>query len=438
MVKNSMVNFQQLKNRQEKLCIVGLGYVGLPLAVLLSTKFDVIGFDVNTKRIDELKNSLDKSGEVSADTLKKTNVEYTTDSNRIRESKFIIIAVPTPVDNEKKPDMSLVEKATMVVGQNLVSGSIVVYESTVYPGATEEFCLPILEKESKLKNKIDFCVGYSPERINPGDKEHSINNVTKVVSAQDQESLEIISQVYGTITKIFQASSIRVAEAAKVVENTQRNINIALMNELAVLFKNMNINFYDVLEAAGTKWNFLPFKPGLVGGHCIGVDPYYLTYKSQQMGYDPAVILAGRDVNDFMHCFIAKQAVKEITKLKKDIKTAKVLILGATFKEDVADVRNSKVFEVYNELVKLGVTPTVYDPMADKNDINNEYGVWLSDRIDNEKWDCIIVAVAHRQFRNMSINDIKKLLNDGAVLMDIKNIYNKKEFGINGINYWGF
>lgn len=279
-VKNNMVTFEDLKNKKEKVCVVGLGYVGLPLAVLLSKKFDVIGFDVNQKRIEELKNNIDYSGEINESELKDLVVEYTTDSHVINKSKFIIIAVPTPVDENKVPDMSLVEKATITVGKNLTKDSVVVYESTVYPGATEEYCLPILEKESKLESAIDFGIGYSPERVNPGDKEHTISNIIKIVSGQNDEVLDIIAKVYGEITKVFKATSIRVAEAAKVVENTQRNVNIALMNELAVLFKNMDINFYDVLEAAGTKWNFLPFKPGLVGGHCIGVDPYYLTYKS--------------------------------------------------------------------------------------------------------------------------------------------------------------
>ena len=343
-----MINIKELNSKTEKVCVVGLGYVGLPLAVLLSDKFSVIGFDIDQKRVEELKNNNDRSGEVEEKKLENCNVEYTTESTKIKEAKFIIVAVPTPVDENKTPDMSLVESATEIVGQNLAIGSVVVYESTVYPGATEEICLPILEKESNLKSGSDFGIGYSPERINPGDKEHSIDKIVKIV-AGDEKSLDIIDEVYSTITNTYRARSIKVAEAAKVVENTQRNVNIALMNELAILFNNMGINFYDVLEAAGTKWNFLKFQPGLVGGHCIGVDPYYLTYKSQKLGYKPEVILAGRDINDSMHRFIATEITKELIKHNREVREAVVVIFGASFKEDVTDTRNSKVFEVYTE-----------------------------------------------------------------------------------------
>src|SRR3989338_4867058 len=354
-----MVSFEELKSKQECVCIVGLGYVGLPLAVLLSKHFDVMGFDVNEKRAAALRQGSDATGEVAIGALQSAAIEYSTDPEAIRRAKFIIVAVPTPVDEHNIPDLTLVKKATETVGKHLVQGTIVVYESTVYPGVTEDICLPILEKESGLRGGADFKIGYSPERVNPGDKTHTIDKVTKVVSAMDEESLEVVASVYGAITNVFRARSIKVAEAAKVIENTQRDLNIAFMNELAVLFHKMGFSVYDVLEAARTKWNFLPFEPGLVGGHCIGVDPYYLTYKAQEVGHTPEVILAGRGINDSMHKFIAHQIVKTMVRMGKDVKRSQFVILGITFKENIPDARNSKVAALYKELMDFGVKPVV-------------------------------------------------------------------------------
>lgn len=432
-----MINFEAFKEKKEKVCVVGLGYVGLPLAVILAKHFEVIGFDVKADRIEELKKGEDHTGEVLPENLKAVKIEYSADPKIISTAKFIIVAVPTPVAAGNIPDMSLVEKASITVGQNLSKDSVVSYESTVYPGATEEICLPILEKYSGLKAGVDFKIGYSPERVNPGDKEHTIDRVVKVVSGMDQESLELISKVYGTITKTFEASSIKVAEAAKVIENTQRDLNIALMNELAVIFSKMGFSVHDVLAAAGTKWNFLKFTPGLVGGHCIGVDPYYLTFKAQTFNYHPEVILAGRKINDAMGAWVVGEIIKKMIAAGKDVSNLKVLIAGMTFKEDVPDIRNSKVFDIYKELKSFGIKPLVCDSIAESDEVKHEYGIELTKLENVEKVDLIIVATSHKEYKAMKISDWKKYLNTGGFVADVKGIYNKEEAKKENIGYWG-
>ncbi|MBD3311268.1 MAG: nucleotide sugar dehydrogenase [Candidatus Magasanikbacteria bacterium] len=432
-----MILLEELKTKKEKICIVGLGYVGLPLAVLLSKNFNVIGFDINEEKINNLKNGLDKTNEVENQELLSSNVEFTSSPDRIKEAKFIIVAVPTPIDRNKIPDLSILKKASELVGKNLSPGSIIVYESTVYPGVTEDICAPILEKYSNLKKGVEFNIGYSPERVNPGDKKHTIDKITKVVSAGDQQSLEVVAGIYESITSVFKAKSIAVAEAAKVIENTQRDLNIALINELTILFNKMDISIYDVLDAAGTKWNFLGFKPGLVGGHCIGVDPYYLTFKAREVEHNPEVILAGRGINDSMHKYIAHQIIKKMILLGKDVSTSKFVIFGLTFKEDVSDVRNSKVAALYEELRQFGVKPIVYDPLADPKDVEEEYGIILTKKEDLPKADTLIVAVTHDEFRKMTPQEIKEYMNDhNLLLVDFKKIYDQGEIEKEGINYW--
>jgi len=431
-----MLSIESLKSKQEKICVVGLGYVGLPLAARLAKNFSVIGFDVNEKRVAELKQGIDRTKEVEEKELKEVAIEYSTDPKSIARSKFIIVAVPTPVDSGNIPDLTLVEKATSTVGQNLTKDSVVVYESTVYPGVTEDVCAPLLEKMSGLKAGSDFKVGYSPERVNPGDKEHTIDRVTKVVSGMDQESLELTAEVYGSITKVFKAASIKVAEAAKVIENTQRDLNIALMNELAVIFSQMGFSVYDVLRAAGTKWNFLKFKPGLVGGHCIGVDPYYLTYKAQTFGYHPQVILAGRRINDSMGAWMVQEIMKSAVKLGKNVSSLNVLIAGMTFKENVSDIRNSKVFDIYQELARYGIKPFVHDPYADKEDVKHEYGVELCDLESLPKIDLLIMAVAHEDYKNKSLSEWKKILGNGCLIADVKGLFERDEVEKEGMRYW--
>jgi UDP-N-acetyl-D-glucosamine/UDP-N-acetyl-D-galactosamine dehydrogenase len=433
-----MLNFKDLKNKKEKLCIVGLGYVGLPLALYLNKYFEVVGFDIDSKKIEELKNNIDRTCEVDSSELQNANLAYYSDPEIIKSSKFIIIAVPTPIDKNNKPDLKIIKSATETVGKNLTKDSVVVFESTVYPGLTEEICVPILEENSGLKAGKDFKVGYSPERINPGDKEHTIDKITKVVSGMDVDSLDLIASVYGEMTKVYKAKSIKVAEASKVIENTQRDLNIAFMNELAVLFNKMNISTYDVLEAAGTKWNFLKFYPGLVGGHCIGVDPYYLTSKAEEVGYDPKVILAGRQINDnMMPKFIAEQIVIKMKELNKNLNKSKVVIFGITFKENIKDIRNSKVVVVYNRLKELGLNPVVCDPLADKEEVKREYNIELVDLKDIGEVDTLVVAVGHDQFKNMKLEDLRSYMNrDNVLLVDIKKLYNKKDINNLGINYW--
>lgn len=433
-----MVTFEQLKNKEFAVAVVGLGYVGLPLAVELAKHFRVIGFDIKKDRIAELLAGKDRTGEVGEENLKKAAIEYTSEPEKLSEARFIIVAVPTPVDKNNVPDLTIVERASAMVGKYLKEGSVVAYESTVYPGVTEDLCVPILEKESGLKAGTEFKVGYSPERVNPGDKEHTIDRVVKVVSGMDAESLAVIAKVYGSVTTVYEAASIKVAEAAKVIENTQRDLNIALMNELTLIFQKMNFSIYDVLDAAGTKWNFLKFKPGLVGGHCIGVDPYYLTFKSQQLGYEPEVILAGRKINDSMGAWVVGEVVKEIVKAGRNPAEQNVLICGVTFKENIPDVRNSKVADIYNEFVKYGIKPVVVDPNADAAEVHEEYGIALASEKDIAPADVVVVAVAHDQFARLSADEWKRYGKPGALMVDVKNILNKEDLQKAGFAYWRF
>lgn len=433
----SMVNFADLKNKKEKICVVGLGYVGLPLAVQFAKHFSVIGFDINKPRIEELKKNTDHTREVTSESLQSVSIEYTSDEADIKKAKFIIVAVPTPVGEGNLPDLTLVEKATETVARNLSQDSVVSYESTVYPGVTDDICLPILEKISGLKGGSDFKIGYSPERVNPGDKEHTIDRVVKVVSGMDAESSELIAQVYGSITNVFRAASIKVAEAAKVIENTQRDLNIALMNELAIIFGRMGFSVYDVLEAAGTKWNFLKFSPGMVGGHCIGVDPYYLTFKAQTLGHHPEVILSGRRINDSMARYIARQILKQMANMDKAVSSSRVAILGFTFKENIPDVRNSKIYDLYKEFRDFGIEPLVYDPEADKAEVKHEYGVDLCDWGDLQNLDTIVLAVPHEKFKNIPVAEYRGLMNENNLLVaDIKHIFKKEDFEKLGVKYW--
>lgn len=431
-----------------KIAVVGLGYVGLPVAVAFGRKSEVIGYDISGKRIAELKKGQDSTGEVSAEDLRSAKINFTSDPSSLKTANFIIVTVPTPIDDAKRPDLTSVIKASETVGRNLSCGAIVVYESTVYPGVTEEICLPILEKESGLKGGVDFKIGYSPERINPGDREHTFTKIKKVVSGQDSESLEIIARVYADVVEagVHRASSIKVAEAAKVIENTQRDLNLALMNELSVLFNKMGIDTREVLEAAGTKWNFLPFEPGLVGGHCIGVDPYYLTFKAEQIGYHPQVILAGRRINDSMGKYVAEQTVKHMISTGKVIKGSKILILGITFKENIPDIRNTRVVDIMRELKTYGAEVHVYDPHADHKDVEMEFGLnLLKFPNENAPFDAVIVAVRHRQFLELSVDELKKLVCSPesqcrarcpSVIVDIKGIYDATKIREQGMIYW--
>ncbi len=430
-----MVSIESLKNKQEKICVVGLGYVGLPLAVELAKHFFVLGFDIKKDRIEELKSGFDRTKEVEKEKLLSSSLRYTFEPQDIKDCKFIIVAVPTPVDANNLPDLFLIEKATEMVGKNLAKDSIVAYESTVYPGVTEDICLPILEKESGLKFGDDFKLAYSPERINPGDKEHTINRVVKIVSASDEAALEVVAGVYSSITQVFKAKSIKVAEAAKVIENTQRDVNIALMNELAVIFSKLDISTYDVLEAAGTKWNFLKFTPGLVGGHCIGVDPYYLTYKAQQIGYDSKVILSGRQINDSMAKFVVDEVERKLNKENKTLNSLQVSLFGITFKENVPDSRNSKAVDILKELKNRGAQVQVYDPLAYEDEVQHEYNLKLSKKEDLGLADILFVVVAHDNFKD-DLKDINNFLKPGGLVVDIKNILNKGEIISQGFNYW--
>jgi len=416
-----------INNRHNKICVVGLGYVGLPVAVALSHKYNVVGFDINEYRINQLKLGIDETNEVNTDALSSVNIEFTTDSSNISKCDFIIVAVPTPINDSKQPDLTPLIKASETVGRNLSKGSIVVYESTVYPGATEEVCLPILEKASGLQGGVDFFVGYSPERINPGDKEHTFTTIKKVVSGQTEEVLEIIADVYGSVivAGVHKASSIKVAEAAKVIENTQRDLNIALMNELAIIFHKLGIDTQEVLKASGTKWNFLRFSPGLVGGHCIGVDPYYLTHKAESVGYYPQVILAGRRINDEMGKFVATSLIKEMIHQNISIQGSVVTVLGLTFKENVPDLRNSKVIDVIKELIEFGVNVQVHDPLADSEQAYKEYGVRLKKRQNLELSDAVIIAVPHNEYIDGAWKLCQELLKgDKGIVVDVKSCLN--------------
>jgi len=435
--------YEGIKNKTEKIAIVGLGYVGLPLAVEFGKMVNTIGFDLNKKRVAELQKKTDVNGETSTDEIKDSRfLEVTSDPAKLKEARFIIIAVPTPITKNKQPDLFCMTSASETVGKNLRKGSIVVFESTVYPGVTEDVCVPILEEFSKLKYGRDFKVGYSPERINPGDKEHTITSVIKVVSGSDKETLEEVAGVYGLVVKagVYKAESIKCAEAAKVIENTQRDLNIALMNELAVIFHKMGIDTQSVLKAAGTKWNFIRMSPGLVGGHCIGVDPYYLTFKAEELGYHPQVILAGRRINDDMGKYIAEQTVKLLIEAKKTVKGARVMVMGITFKENVSDIRNSRVIDIINELKEYGIDVVICDPLADAEAVKHEYGVELRQYKKNMVADAVLIAVSHDTFKSVLTLDALKshLSKNGSkgVVVDVKGIMNACMFEKTGLLYW--
>jgi len=426
--------YQDLVDKKVKLAVIGLGYVGLPIALEFARKISVIGFDISSRRIDMMKQGIDPSNELEKSAFDGCDITFTDSLDVLREAKFFIVAVPTPVDDHNVPDLTPVQKASETVGKVIKKGDYVVFESTVYPGCTEEDCLPIIEKLSGLKNKVDFKLGYSPERINPGDKQHTLCNIVKVVSGCDAESLEEIARTYELVVTVgvHRASSIKVAEAAKIIENTQRDLNIALMNELSLIFDKMNINTYEVLEAAGTKWNFLKFQPGLVGGHCIGVDPYYLTYKAKELGYHSEVILAGRSINDNMGKYVAKKVIQHIIKNSGDVKSSKVLIKGATFKEDVSDIRNSKVADVVNALKEYYVNVEVEDPHADSAELEHEYGFGLVDKVAND-YDAVIIPVPHQQYKELDENYYASITKPQALVADLKGIYRNK---ITNRTYW--
>ena len=421
------------------IAVVGLGYVGLPLAVEFGKKFRTIGFDLSVEKVASYRRHIDPTGEVSTeDLLAATQLEVGTDPSALREADFVIVAVPTPVDDAHQPDFSPLVGSSKAVGQNLKQGAIVVYESTVYPGATEEVCIPILERESGKVWKKDFFVGYSPERINPGDKERTVTKIVKVVSGDTPETLATVKSIYGSIITagVFPASCIKVAEAAKVIENTQRDLNIALMNELAIIFDKIGIDTLEVLQAAGTKWNFLPFRPGLVGGHCIGVDPYYLTHKAQKLGYHPEVILAGRRINDGMGKFVAEQTIKQLVRRGHPIKDCPIIVLGLTFKEDCPDLRNSRVIDVIRELESYGARVLVHDPIADTQEARHEYGVELSTWDDLPKAAAIVAAVNHREFKNRPTQEFLSKLEKNGVITDVKSMFDTSQFAGTSIDIW--
>lgn len=434
------MKLEDFLHKKRSIAVVGLGYVGLPLAVILARKFSVIGFDISEDRVKRLRRGEDNTNEVDAADMAATEAVFTTNGADLAQADVIIVAVPTPVDDHKTPDLTPVSRACETVGKNMRKGSIVVFESTVYPGVTEEVCVPILEKESGMTFGKDFTVGYSPERINPGDKVHTLESVVKIVAGSDKKTADILTGIYGTIVKagIHTASSIKVAEAAKVIENTQRDLNIALMNELSMIFHNLDIDTVEVLEAAGTKWNFLPFRPGLVGGHCIGVDPYYLTYKAEETGYQPQVILAGRRINDSMGGYVARTAVKMMIQAGKHVKDARVAILGLTFKENVPDLRNSKVIDVITELVDFGVTVLVHDPLADSDEAMAEYGVALQPLEELSELDALILAVGHNEFSAMTPESLRSRFADpeSVVTLDVKSFWDKKTMNDLGYAYW--
>lgn len=433
--------YEKLLSGEEKLSLVGLGYVGMPIAVAFARKIKVVGFDLNEKKIELYKNGIDPTNEVGNETIKTTKVEFTADSSKLREAKFHIVAVPTPVNDDHTPDLSPVEGASRILGQNLTKGSIVVFESTVYPGVTEEVCVPILEKESGLKCGVDFKIGYSPERINPGDKVHRLETITKIVSGMDEETLDEVAKVYELVVEagVHRAESIKVAEAAKVIENSQRDINIAFMNELSIIFNKMGIDTKAVLEAAGTKWNFLKFYPGLVGGHCIGVDPYYLTYKAEQMGYHSQIILSGRRINDDMGKYVAESLVKNLIKANIPVKNAKVAILGFTFKENCPDTRNTKIIDIYKELKEYGITAMVTDDVADADEAKRLYGITFTPMKEIKDCDAVVLAVAHEQYQSLEMRDVDRLYATGnktKVMVDIKGILDRKSYQNAGYQYW--
>jgi UDP-N-acetyl-D-galactosamine dehydrogenase len=426
--------YKDLTEKKAKLAVIGLGYVGLPIALEFAKKISVIGFDINARRIEMMKKGIDPSNEIEKKDFEDCDITFTDSLDVLREARFFIVAVPTPVDDHNVPDLIPVQKASETIGKVIKKGDYVVFESTVYPGCTEEDCLPIIEKLSGLENITDFKLGYSPERINPGDKNHTLSKIIKVVSGCDAESLEVIAKVYELVVEagVHKASCIKVAEAAKIIENTQRDLNIALMNELSVIFDKMNINTYEVLEAAGTKWNFLKFQPGLVGGHCIGVDPYYLTHKAEKLGYHSEVILAGRNINDNMGKYVAKKVIQHIIKNNGDIKASKVLIKGATFKENVSDIRNSKVSDVVKALQEFYVNVDVEDPYANSDELKHEYGFGLVKKIAND-YDAVIITVPHKDFMNLDDAYFCSITKPHGMIADLKGIYRNN---IKNRNYW--
>lgn len=428
--------YNHLVNKKEKLAVIGLGYVGLPIALEFARKISVIGFDINAARVEMMRNGIDPSNELPKEDFEGCDIVFTDSLDVLREATFFIVAVPTPIDNFNHPDLTPLLKASETVGKALKKGDYVVFESTVYPGCTEEDCIPVLEKFSGLSFKKDFKVGYSPERINPGDKEHTLSKITKVVSGCCDESLDIIAKTYELVVEagVHRAATIKTAEAAKIIENTQRDLNIALMNELSVIFGKMGINTYDVLEAAGTKWNFLKFSPGLVGGHCIGVDPYYLTHKAKQLGYHAKVILSGREINDYMGAHVARQVVKKLIEKDAVLKESRILVLGATFKENVSDIRNSKVIDVLQELESYSLNVEAVDPHASAEEFEHEYNFSLSAE-PTGLYDAVIVAVAHKEFVNLDPSDFSKLLKPGGILADLKGLYRKAEW-TSEFDYW--
>lgn len=434
--------YEKILKGEEKIALVGLGYVGMPIAVEFSKHVKVIGFDINKKKIELYQKGIDPTKEVGDEEIQKSSVEWTSDETKLKEAKFIIVAVPTPVNADTTPDLTPVESSSQIVGRNLTKGSIVVYESTVYPGVTEETCIPILEKESGLICGVDFKVGYSPERINPGDKVHRLTTIKKIVSGMDAESLDEIAHIYEIVVAagVHRAETIKVAEAAKVIENSQRDINIAFMNELSMIFNRLGIDTQDVLRAASTKWNFLNFKPGLVGGHCIGIDPYYITYRADQFGYHSKIILAGRRVNDNMGKYIADETIKLMIDAEVNVKKARVGILGITFKEDCPDARNSKVDDVIKELNSYGIEPMIYDPVADKADAEKFYNIKLHALEDLKELDCVMIAVAHKEFMNLSNEQINAMFKDipmhKKIIVDVKGIKDRKEMLELGYKYW--
>ena len=433
--------YEKLVAREEKLSLVGLGYVGMPIAVAFAKKIDVVGFDLNEKKIELYKSGIDPTHEVGDEAISTTTVDFTADETKLRKAKFHIVAVPTPVNDDHTPDLSPVEGASTILGRNLTKGSVVVFESTVYPGVTEDVCVPILEKESGLKCGVDFKIGYSPERINPGDKVHRLETIKKIVSGMDEETLDCVAKVYELVVEagVHRAESIKVAEAAKVIENSQRDINIAFMNELSIIFNKMGIDTKAVLEAAGTKWNFLKFYPGLVGGHCIGVDPYYLTYKAEMLGYHSQVILSGRRINDDMGKYVAENCVKSLIAADKPVKGAKVAILGFTFKENCPDTRNSKVYDIVKELREYGIEPLIADPEADAVEAKALYNVEFVDMDSIHGMDAVVIAVAHKEFCGFTVERVGEFFNEGTkVLLDIKGLLNKKEYQAAGYSYWRF
>ena len=426
--------YQKIKNKQEKISVIGLGYVGLPIALEFARKASVIGFDIKPERIELMKKGTDPSNELEAHEFDGCDIQFTANAEDLKLARFHIVAVPTPIDKHNQPDLTPLLAATRTVGRYLKKGDYVVYESTVYPGCTEEDCVPLLEELSGLKMGSDFKVGFSPERINPGDKVHTLTTITKVVSGNDAETLVNIAQVYEMVIKagIHRAPTIKVAEAAKIIENTQRDVNIALMNELSLIFNRMGINTYDVLEAARTKWNFLKFFPGLVGGHCIGVDPYYLLYKAKELGYHAKMIDSGRFINDSMGGYVAKQLVKKMIAKDINIKGARVLVMGVTFKEDVSDIRNSKVVDLINELKQYSIKVDVIDPQASHHEIKEEYGFDMV-KTTTGKYDGVVVAVQHEEYKNLPESYFKELMNPNAIFVDLKGIYRSK---LNNLNYW--